>query len=471
MYFKNNEKTALVKVLSDLVKVDGIVHQNEINYLRYIYDKFDIKAAAIKSADQISLEDALSILIQTDNTKKLAVIRMLQQLSIADDNLDSTETLLIAAIMVSLDLTMKNKKLPKARIISIRDISLKVDPTHVLYIEETFHKKINDRIMNSRQEIEDLLQKKGYEFIYIPYLTNLMVSKKNLFQETLQYIEPTLSQQDLKKIDNCLDLLSTEFFTKEIFLNYMNRRGVTNVNPSLLFKIKRYIGNEYTDFLLFEIDDTTSILDQINNMFDIIQNINEITPKLLPAKDRKMLDELNRVNMTTESETMEQLSYNGFYKVILDTILEYNAGSDVSRLYISETGVFLLLDKNETEICMPCLCKAIYILFLIHEEGIYLDALKEYRHEIFSIYKEISTYKDDLKLWDTVKSVTDYTGNTLNANLAKIKRAFKDQLGEKSNLYIISGERKEKKRIHIDRQHVIFEDKTCFVEIIHKVPK
>ena len=68
-------------------------------------------------------------------------------------------------------------------------------------------------------------------------------------------------------------------------------------------------------------------------------------------------------------------------------------------MHITDEGVFILLDNNEAEVKMPVLCKALYILFLLNEDGIMLDKLKDHRAHLFSIYKMISNYNDDKELW------------------------------------------------------------------------
>ena len=42
MKFKEQHKTALAKVLSDLVQCDGIVNQGEIDFLQQVYALFNI---------------------------------------------------------------------------------------------------------------------------------------------------------------------------------------------------------------------------------------------------------------------------------------------------------------------------------------------------------------------------------------------------------------------------------------------
>ena len=59
MKFKENHKTALAKILSDLVQCDGIVNQGEIDFLHQVYQVLDITSATQKKAIQLTLADAV----------------------------------------------------------------------------------------------------------------------------------------------------------------------------------------------------------------------------------------------------------------------------------------------------------------------------------------------------------------------------------------------------------------------------
>ena len=62
MKFKENHKTALSKVLSDLVQCDGIVNQGEIDFLHRVNEAFGITSASRKKATTLILSDAVGTL-------------------------------------------------------------------------------------------------------------------------------------------------------------------------------------------------------------------------------------------------------------------------------------------------------------------------------------------------------------------------------------------------------------------------
>ena len=117
MKFKENHKTALAKVLSDLVQCDGIVNQGEIDFLQRVYDCFGITSASRKKATTLSLSDAVSILKTLESKEKLAILRLFQTLSMSDDSLDTNESLLITALILSIDIELPETRGVKAHFV------------------------------------------------------------------------------------------------------------------------------------------------------------------------------------------------------------------------------------------------------------------------------------------------------------------------------------------------------------------
>ena len=63
---------------------------------------------------------------------------------------------------------------------------------------------------------------------------------------------------------------------------------------------------------------------------------------------------------------------------------------ELSRLKVTIDLKILLVDKDDQELKMPPILKALYLLFLRHEKGIEFKKLSEYREELLGKAKEIS---------------------------------------------------------------------------------
>ena len=456
MKFKENHKTALAKVLSDLVQCDGIVNQGEIDFLQRVYEAFGITSTSRKKATTISLSNAVGILKTLGNKEKNAVLRLFQTLSMSDDDLDPNESLLITSLILSLDIELPETQGVKAHFVSIPNLNFDTRNA-VLYVEAEYDKTVNQSMMRDYDTIRRLLDDDDRELFYLPMVIRELGDKHATFRQTLNYIEPTLSDEQLDYIDDRLPALDSTFLSKEIFLNYLNTSGLNINNPSFFFKIGRLKPGNQQDFLILEIDKDP--LKTLERFYKLKEGIADLQPLGLTQKDERFLQQVTQAQTGTEKDALD---YTGFHKILIDIVLKYNGSHEASRLYVTKRGDLFLTDRNNTEVKMPSISKALYILFLFHEEGIPLNCLSDYTSELYRIYRPISTYGDDVLLHRAIDNLTDFVGNTLNATLSRIKKAFTDILGDDAADYLIQGEKGGRKIIHLDRSLVVFEDRKAF---------
>ena len=456
MKFKEQHKTALAKVLSDLVQCDGIVNQGEIDFLQRVYALFNITLTSRKKATNISLSEAVDILKGVGAPEKTAILRMFQSLSLSDDSLAPTESLLITSLMLSIGIDLPEMQGLNATFVSIPDLSFDTRNA-VLYVEPAYDKKTNASIKRDYEAICSLLRRSQREFFFLPKVVGDLKRKKKTFRNALSYIEPTLSEDQLDHIDAQLPQLDSVFLSKEIFLNYLNTNGLKINKPSFLLKIGNMKPGTEQDFLILETG--SHPLQTLERFVQLNANIMRINPPVSNAKEEAFLKKLT---LKPEKKHKDELDYTGFHKIILDILLKYNGLHNVSRLYISSIGDIFLTDLNNTEVKMPALCKVLYIFFLLHEEGLSLNYLNDHKEELYGIYRRISTYGDEALLRKAIDNLTDFIGSTMNANLSRIRKAFRDILGDEANIYLIKGEKGGRKTIHLDRRLVVFEDREAF---------
>ena len=112
----------------------------------------------------------------------------------------------------------------------------------------------------------------------------------------------------------------------------------------------------------------------------------------------------------------------------------------------------MLPNFNEVEVKMPAMCRAIYILFLKHTEGIALRDIGDYRAELEDIYSIVMPGRSEEKAKEAIDNLLDPMSNTLNEYISKIKRCFKSCIidDELASNYIITGKRNEPYRIALD---------------------
>ncbi len=451
MKFKDNAKTALAKVLSDLIQSDGIVNQGEIDYLRQVFKVLKITGSHLKRSGTLSLSDAVQILKCSGTSEKAALLHAIQQLSMSDEHIDPSESLLITALILSLKMELPGMPNIQAELISIPEPLFDATDT-VVYIESQYDEEVNKAIVKKHDAIVKLLERQGMSFFYLPLVLKEIQQKKGTFKQMLRYLEPLLSEEQTRLIEHDLKQFNTTTLSKEIFLNYLNARGFNLERPSFLFKIKNYKSDNDQDFLILNIGNDP--LDTLMQFYQLNDSVLKITPKAENEKDQRYLELLTMPRTLIQKD---ELQYTGFHKLIVDTLVKYRSVEGPSRIRINDNGHLFLIDRNDTEVKIQAIGRALYILYLRHEEGIELSRLIDHRDELLQIYAMTSGYSDEQRLQQTVDNLVDYVGDTLNPLLSRIKKAFTTLLGDQAKAYLIEGDVSDRKRINLDRRLVIDE--------------
>lgn len=114
------------------------------------------------------------------------------------------------------------------------------------------------------------------------------------------------------------------------------------------------------------------------------------------------------------------------------------ARAKLSRLVITRDFRFILADYNK-EVTLSPVHKALYILFLNHEEGIEFKDLADHREELRRLYRMVAPAVDPTKIDDTVCRLTNPIDNAINEKCSRIKAAFACLMDEYTlNYYMIS---------------------------------
>lgn len=450
MKFNENAKTAFAHVLSELIQCDGIVNQGEIDYLRQVFEVLNIGNSHLKNASSWTLAQSVATLKRCGKSEKNAVLHCIQQLTMADDSIDPHERLLSASVLLSIGMVPEDMPL-KAEIISIPQLDFDARNT-LLYVEPSFNARVNKALRKEYSAIKELLLSREKDLFYLPVIMREINAKKETFNQMLNYLEPLLSATQQLQIDQSLSQFDTSTFSKELFLNHLNARGFYLDRPAFLLMIDKPDAPSSQDFLLLKI--RKSPLLTLRAFYELTDRVMELQPQAFQKNDEHYLLRLSRNGSPSEKD---EFHYTGFHKTIVDTILKLHGGQRLSRLRIDESGHLFLMDRNNVEIKIQALGRALYILFLRHEEGIALTELGDHREELMEIYAMTSTYNNKKKLQAAVDSLINYVGDTMNPLMSRIKKSFTLLLGDRAKDYIIEGKVGEPKKIHLDRGMVIDE--------------
>jgi hypothetical protein len=79
---------------------------------------------------------------------------------------------------------------------------------------------------------------------------------------------------------------------------------------------------------------------------------------------------------------------------------------------------------NRAELKLTPICKALYILFLRHPEGLVFKCLSAQREELLAIYSTVTNRSDLTSIRQSVDRLIDPTDNAINEKVSRIKEAF-----------------------------------------------
>lgn len=338
----------------------------------------------------------------------------------------------------------------------------------VYFLESGFDKKVNDAIVSHIAEIRELFADSERKFVYFPLL----------LEDDLGAVEYNYPNVDMSKMDGKA--------SSDILLSLLadERRGM-EVPPCIgCYSCTDDDGAALMDVYPVTLqsgDDIMSILGEVLEKMDEeeddgvlyskfgdfecdvdfspkgIRDSSDVEKKPLDADET--FDEDVKSLMEEVQEKVAMLRLHGVSEWVLKKYLFPQ--KKLSRLVITEKYEVVLPDYKDMVIKMEPLVKAIYILFLRHEEGIIFKHLPDYREELYDIYVAIRSCQDkpspqsEKRIRQSIESVTNPLSNSINEKCARVRAAFVSQFDESiSSAYYIDGNRGEAKRIALDRSLV-----------------
>lgn len=258
--------------------------------------------------------------------------------------------------------------------------------------------------------------------------------------------------------------IESELVDKFNFRQYLLPQVLAdNLRPSIFI----YDGENnpgYHSFIQFEVD-RNGLLSTLNDVLlymdsrDKSAALSYERESAIEAERNDVIADLRKKVMQLEAyinECETKLMKMGMNRNdIKDAV--YTDSEDIG-LYISKRGKFFITkDSNPTEqeIRLSPLDKAVYMLFLRHQEGINFSFLPDYREELMEIYRSLMNYRTTVSMQKSIEDVTDPTNNSINEKCARIRRAFISALGQyKASAFFIAGPRGGAKKIALDRSFV-----------------
>lgn len=344
-----------------------------------------------------------------------------------------------------------SRNIVRKRVLKFRDFPTRYH-RDAFFVESGYDEKLNISIINHLVEIQQLFNEKYIHFYYFPFLAPKI-------KKAAPYCYPALNKEDL-------DFAVPSDFLLPLLVDEKDRE---KFRPSILHLDHVEDGIYYVDaypLTIEEDEDLMPLMQKVCNKLPscmcMASSVDEspyslFDPTPLTADDTFGYD--IRQKMREVYEQVRDLRLSGVSDWVLKQYLF--PPKELSRMVITEKYDIILPDYHNMVIKMEPLVKAVYILFLRHEEGILFKCLSDYREELYDIYVDIRSKMDkpvhlsEEKIRQSIEALTNPLSNSINEKCARIRQAFTLQFEEElAKNYAIDGGWGAPKKISLDRKMV-----------------
>jgi hypothetical protein len=331
-------------------------------------------------------------------------------------------------------------------------VHLKEEPgqiwdNQILYYDPTSESEFSRYIETHLPEIKELFKSRKFDFCYFPELSN------NITKEQILYRYPNWKGEPLQRVGN--DLLRQYIADEDKDVGACLFRSL--VREDLVFSCFQLQPLSQVDWgvqLSYYLDAVTKEREAEDD--GIRYSISE-PQTLFTAFEKKYCPADDRFDWTSIdieiADAISQLRKEGVEEFVLRCMVPIKG--KLSKIIITPKFEIVLPDFGNMPIEISPLPKALFLLFLKHEEGIYFKDLIDYKDELKEIYAHITNRIQSMIISGSIEKIVDPTQNAINEKCSRIKEAFLARMdSEIASNYYITGKRGERKRIPLPRNLV-----------------
>lgn len=90
----HNAKIAILRTLQEIMNADGIIHENEVEYMNKAIHSFDLDESCKKEVEKLDLLKAIKEIKNLDFEQKIMVSQMMGKMIIIDENINYNEVII-----------------------------------------------------------------------------------------------------------------------------------------------------------------------------------------------------------------------------------------------------------------------------------------------------------------------------------------------------------------------------------------
>ena len=251
---KQIERASIVRIVSDLIKADGIIDTREIEFLDVLREKYAITKEDEAFAESCTFAKALETISYFNEETRHLLMNDFNQVAMSDNYCAKEEALLLTSLRLLLTLKASNE----ISVFSVDSSIITFESSQILYLESEYNNTVNEQMRLSYREICSEVRLAGFELVYLPKVSEHYCSiiEADLLR-IAEFLYPKVSTERLHVIIKQMQNLSTESFCNNQLATKLSIKELRTINPSFLIKIGESTVSDkrMSNFLLVEIED------------------------------------------------------------------------------------------------------------------------------------------------------------------------------------------------------------------------
>lgn len=129
------ERASVVRIVSDLIKADGIIDIREIDFFDALKEKYGIIEEDEIFAESCTLSQSLSVIANFDEKDRHSLMNDFWKTTMSDDFCTKEEALLLLALRLNLTVKIPNE----VTVLSVESSTLNFEKSQILYLESEYN--------------------------------------------------------------------------------------------------------------------------------------------------------------------------------------------------------------------------------------------------------------------------------------------------------------------------------------------
>lgn len=309
------QRTAIARIISDMIKADNIIEESEIKDMKKLMSEYSITHQEMSDARKIRFSDAVNTLKELTIKERKSFFDHIYSIALSDNICVPREALLLIALqycLIELDKNSEgNAPLPKPYLISCPTGEASFNDQYMVYLESSYDEDRNEELKQHFRLLVTITRLCGFNFIYIPKMVEEFRGMNEQYvKDVISYMAPNIEETFIQQVyDRLCDMTTVDFF-RNVLYERLQVKALHTPPPSLLINIGTSVvpycsaGGSiqyYTEFLCIPI--SSSILSLVDDILGFYQSKVSIRQSI------------------TISDSKGQFKYFGFYKALFDFLV------------------------------------------------------------------------------------------------------------------------------------------------------